>query len=82
MALEPQKQMVAHMGERPEWDVGNLVAETASWRQGARKASARNSHTARGRRSASRGHGLRRPAKADKVLPLLDRYAEIVRKSH
>ena len=30
MALERQKQMVAHMGERPDWDVGNPVAETAS----------------------------------------------------
>ncbi len=30
MALERQKQMVAHMGERPDWDVGNPLAETAS----------------------------------------------------
>src|SRR6516165_1880138 len=30
MALERQKQMVTHMGERPDWDVGNPVAETAS----------------------------------------------------
>jgi hypothetical protein len=30
MALERQKQMVAHMGERPDWDVGNPLAESAS----------------------------------------------------
>jgi hypothetical protein len=30
MALDRQKQMVAHMGERPDWDVPNPLAETAS----------------------------------------------------
>ena len=30
MALKRQKQMVAHMGEGPDWDVGNPLAETAS----------------------------------------------------
>lgn len=30
MALARQQQMVAHLGERPDWDIGNPVAETAS----------------------------------------------------
>ncbi len=30
MALARQQQMVAHLGERPDWDIGNPLAETAS----------------------------------------------------
>jgi enamidase len=30
MALARQQLMVAHLGERPDWDIGNPVAETAS----------------------------------------------------
>jgi hypothetical protein len=60
MALERQKQMVAHMGERPDWDVGNPLAETASGAKALEKHQlvTRTLHEAGG--LVVGGHGLRR----------------------